>query len=240
MRELYQGVYEGSGDQLFYDPSDSWDADGACQSPRRRRSSLTRRYSDSCWDKAFRDVGSLVEPGCAAACKHLISTALEGLEVTSGTRHLLDKLLLDLCTIVDSVKTIADSYRDLRRISHGAPEKVPDPSIYLSAATSVYSMVTTLQICQMLITDVCVQKTHLKILSSEVKMLGGSLALLIHGAAAYPSNIRYKAGIGTEKYASQSQGTLRRPEDLFEAVHQERLHPNFTSPFTLCCRRLPQ
>ncbi|XP_028664983.2 kinesin-like protein KIF14 isoform X2 [Erpetoichthys calabaricus] len=181
MRELYQGVYEGSGDQLFYDPSDSWDADGACQSPRRRRSSLTRRYSDSCWDKAFRDVGSLVEPGCAAACKHLISTALEGLEVASGTRHLLDKLLLDLCTIVDSVKTITESYRDLHRMSHGTPEKVPDPSIYLSAATSVYSMVTTLQICQMLITDVCVQKTHLKILSSEVKMLGGSLALLIHG-----------------------------------------------------------
>ncbi|KAK6481116.1 hypothetical protein HHUSO_G17275 [Huso huso] len=106
---------------------------------------------------------------------------MEALEREREAGSLTEQLLLDLRVVTESAKAITQTYQQLPRNSATMFQN-PDLQTHgFSAATSLNSMVTLLRLWGTCISLSSSQSAILDSLATELKILGGSLTLLLHG-----------------------------------------------------------
>ncbi|MGH0119858.1 UNVERIFIED_CONTAM: hypothetical protein FKN15_059239 [Acipenser sinensis] len=177
MREHCQGSYGGCDEDLFRFPTD---VKVKSHSPLRQGNSQSQQRSDQLVEKAC-DSALVLDTGCVTVCKQLLHFAMEALERGREAGSLTEQLLLDLRVVTESAKAIAQTYQQLPRNSATMFQN-PDLQTHgFSAATSLNSMVTLLRLWETCISLSSSQSAILDSLAAELKILGGSLTLLLHG-----------------------------------------------------------
>ncbi|XP_058861483.1 kinesin-like protein KIF14 isoform X3 [Acipenser ruthenus] len=177
MREYCQGSYGGCDEDVFRFPTD---VEVKSHSPLRQGNSLSQQRSDQLVEKVY-DSALVLDTGCVTVCKQLLHFAMEALEREQEAGSLTEQLLLDLRVVTESAKAITQTYQQLPRNSATMFQN-PDLQTHgFSAATSLNSMVTLLRLWGTFISLSSSQSAILDSLATELKILGGSLTLLLHG-----------------------------------------------------------
>ncbi|XP_018085047.1 kinesin-like protein KIF14 isoform X1 [Xenopus laevis] len=172
MRELYQGSFEGNADDLFYDPTDTWEAESKQPSPKRTRNSLSRQTSGLLLGKVPTDV-AVPSATFSSVCKQLVISEAELLGKEEDFPGLILQLLLLLHKVWASSNDVLMAYEQLEFGDLGVQPHI----IKVSAA---FSHMTTSARFLEVYPEQQVPCPHRQLLN-ELKKLGGSIAFLLHG-----------------------------------------------------------
>ncbi|KAM3912051.1 kinesin-like protein KIF14 [Leptodactylus fuscus] len=176
MRELYHGLLDCSGDDLFYDPADTWEVELKQPSPKRQvgRTSLSRQTSGILIGKVHTDtfVPSTI---FSAVCKQLVTSEVEILGKDDHCLGLFLQLLADLHDILTSSNDVIQAYEQF-----GGDVSIQRHLIRVSSAFNHMSV--SVRLIDGLLSNPDTQAVYPKQdLIAEVKKLGGSVAFLLHG-----------------------------------------------------------
>ncbi|XP_069800065.1 kinesin-like protein KIF14 [Dendropsophus ebraccatus] len=171
MRELYHGLLDSSGDDLFYDPADTWEGELKQQSPKRGRASLSRQTSGLLIGKVHTDT-FVPSTTFSSFCKQLVTSEIDILGKEDHPQGLVLLMLIGLHEILCSSNDVIQAYEQL---------DLDDVSIqrHLITISSAFKNMgfSVRLIDDLLDTSAAYPKQHL---IAEVKKLGGSLAFLLH------------------------------------------------------------
>ncbi|XP_075042159.1 kinesin-like protein KIF14 [Mixophyes fleayi] len=174
MRELYQGCFDTSGDELFYDPTDTWEVESKQPSPKRGRNSLSRQTSGLLVGKVPTDT-FITSSTFSSVCKQLVTSEVELLGKEECSQGLILQLLTDLHEISTS-SNVLQTYEQ---------QELGDVNIqdHLIRVYSAFShMAVSVRMLNSFLSAPEAQASYLKQqLVAEVKKLGGGVAFLLHG-----------------------------------------------------------
>ncbi|KAG8447859.1 hypothetical protein GDO86_015098 [Hymenochirus boettgeri] len=172
MRELYQGSFESNGDDLFYDPTDMWEADTKAPSPKRTRNSLSRQTSGLLLGKVATEV-CFPSATLSSVYKQLVISEVELL----CKREESQGLILHLLSYLNEVwATCNDVAMENEKIESGDLRVHPQ---LLNVCIAFSHMASSARLL-----DVHQKQWVLGLqdqLLAEIKKLGGSVAFLLHG-----------------------------------------------------------
>ncbi|XP_017944894.1 kinesin-like protein KIF14 isoform X2 [Xenopus tropicalis] len=172
MRELYQGSFEGNADDLFYDPTDTWEAESKQPSPKRTRNSLSRQTSGLLLGKVPTDV-AVSSATFSSVCKQLVISEAELLGKEKDFPGLILQLLTHLHEVWTSTNDVLLGYEQLE-----FGDLAVQPHL-IKVSTAFSRMTTSAQFLDAYPEHPvpCPQRQLL----DELKKLGGSIAFLLHG-----------------------------------------------------------
>ncbi|KAG8554262.1 hypothetical protein GDO81_003736 [Engystomops pustulosus] len=169
--ELYHGFSDGSGVDLFYDPSDTWEVEMKQPSPKRGRNSLSRQTSGLLIGKVYPDVS--VPSTIFSLCKQLVTSEAGALGKDDCSQGLVLQMLTDLHEILVSSNDVIQAYEQLESGDVSVQQ-------HLSRVSSAFIHVSF----SVRLIDGAPDNQALypkQDLIAEVKKLGGSVAFLLHG-----------------------------------------------------------
>ncbi|XP_044124955.1 kinesin-like protein KIF14 [Bufo gargarizans] len=216
MRELYHGLLDSSGDELFYDPADTWEVELGQPSPKRGRSSLSRQTSGLLIGKVHTDtfVPSTI---FSAVCKKLVTSEVEILGKEDYSQDLVLQLLTDLYEILSSSNDVIQAYEQL---------ELGDVSIqrHLITISSAFNhMSVSVRLIDGLLGAPDTQAAYPKQdLIAEVKKLGGSVAFLLHGCESDITSMLKKS----KKQINQSITIIARLLGQLSITRQPNMSPD--------------
>ncbi|XP_043914068.1 kinesin-like protein KIF14 [Protopterus annectens] len=185
MRELYQGTSDDNGD-VFFDPSDKWEADVRSPSPTKRsRYSLSRQKSGQFLRKVSGEaIPALDNTSCLSACKQWVSLAVEDLDKKLLSSNLIDLILACLQLVMDSSKELAEVYNADKSMDESGclvPCNAQTQSLCFKSSSAVDNLILAVKHLQSCIPESNSLATCLDNLVTEVKMLGRNFVFLLHG-----------------------------------------------------------
>ncbi|XP_030063819.1 kinesin-like protein KIF14 [Microcaecilia unicolor] len=180
MRELYQGSFEGSGDDLFYDPNDTWEAEVKPPSPNRRHS-LSRQTSEKLLGKVSMDMPAF-DSSCAAICKQMVSSTLEAFVKEGESSSPVLKLLTDLQTVMSSSAHVSQVYQQLDESTSNVASDVSIQPYCIKISSAVGHITVSIQLLESVAPVAGSWPSFCKdSLVAEVKRLGRNITFLLHG-----------------------------------------------------------